>query len=423
MSKNTTLIIVAAIILLAVAINSGYKFTGGLIDVGNWQYQENANQVSTSYDSSSYIGYLYVNYTKPTNAIYALWQIKHSTASTYNITIPSACFNQNSLILRVTSESASTTQSSAECFDGTSWVILSTKSASVAGGGNPGSYQNLMTDGNWNSGASGWNNLGWYDASQFYGGQSIYEEAIWWNIGQVAVSVNGVCGSTNNVCTSGTSTDIADTNNNYLWNCVGSNGGTTASCSVVKCTDINWSNPESGVCVGASAQQTSNCGNTRFTPGTLTCGSGQTCVADHCVNNACVPTGIYTPALSTFCGSKSVVNSCGNSSTQTGTLSCSSGQTCTNNACVTPSCTDSSWTPDPALTCSGMNVTQTSNCGNSRIILGTKNCAVNVQVPTGLTIGTATSTSIQLSWNAISGMSYNIYRSTSPNGPWVKING
>jgi len=44
--------------------------------------------------------------------------------------------------------------------------------------------------------------------------------------------VNGACGSTNNVCLSGTTSDLADDATNYKWSCVGSNGGTTASCSV-----------------------------------------------------------------------------------------------------------------------------------------------------------------------------------------------
>lgn len=35
-------------------------------------------------------------------------------------------------------------------------------------------------------------------------------------------------------------------------------------------------------------------------------------------------------------------------------------------------CVDSTWTPDPALTCVGTNVTQTSNCGTTRTTAGTK---------------------------------------------------
>ena len=56
----------------------------------------------------------------------------------------------------------------------------------------------------------------------------------------------------------------------------------------------------------------------------------------------------YTPALNTFCGSKTVVDNCGTSSTKTGTLTCVSPATCggggTSNVCgntvVTPTCFD-----------------------------------------------------------------------------------
>ena len=46
--------------------------------------------------------------------------------------------------------------------------------------------------------------------------------------------INGQCGSTNNACTLGTLNDIADNSTHYLWQCIGLNGGTTASCSLAK---------------------------------------------------------------------------------------------------------------------------------------------------------------------------------------------
>ena len=46
-----------------------------------------------------------------------------------------------------------------------------------------------------------------------------------------------------------------------------------------------------------------------------------------------------------------------------------------NNAQTT--CTDTTWTPDPALTCTGTNVTQTSNCGKTRVVGGTKDCSTS----------------------------------------------
>lgn len=46
--------------------------------------------------------------------------------------------------------------------------------------------------------------------------------------------VNGDCGSLKNTCDRGTFKDTTDTSTNYRWDCVGSNGGSTASCSVLK---------------------------------------------------------------------------------------------------------------------------------------------------------------------------------------------
>ena len=46
--------------------------------------------------------------------------------------------------------------------------------------------------------------------------------------------VNGSCGSSNNSCLTGTLQDTTDSSTHYLWNCLGSGGGSTASCSVAK---------------------------------------------------------------------------------------------------------------------------------------------------------------------------------------------
>jgi len=44
--------------------------------------------------------------------------------------------------------------------------------------------------------------------------------------------VHGSCGTTQNTCTAGTLSDTTDSSTNYLWQCAGTNGGTTASCSL-----------------------------------------------------------------------------------------------------------------------------------------------------------------------------------------------
>ncbi len=55
---------------------------------------------------------------------------------------------------------------------------------------------------------------------------------------------------------------------------------------------------------------------------------------------------------------------------------------CYTSACTLPPppCTDSSWTPSAADTCSNQTVKQTSNCGRTRVVNGTKNCSVVVPV-------------------------------------------
>ncbi|MDD4937773.1 MAG: hypothetical protein PHX34_02030 [Candidatus Shapirobacteria bacterium] len=46
--------------------------------------------------------------------------------------------------------------------------------------------------------------------------------------------INGACGSSKNTCTKGTLNDTTDSSTYYKWQCVGSNGGTTASCTKKK---------------------------------------------------------------------------------------------------------------------------------------------------------------------------------------------
>ncbi|MEX0931793.1 MAG: peptidoglycan-binding domain-containing protein [Candidatus Paceibacterota bacterium] len=44
--------------------------------------------------------------------------------------------------------------------------------------------------------------------------------------------ISGSCGTQNNICLSGTLSDRIDTTTSHLWSCLGSNGGTTASCTL-----------------------------------------------------------------------------------------------------------------------------------------------------------------------------------------------
>lgn len=89
---------------------------------------------------------------------------------------------------------------------------------------------------------------------------------------QVNNIINGVCGSTNNVCAQGALVDIADLPASYQWNCNGLYGGSNAptTCSACKVVDSSWTPALSSVCSSTSVMQTSNCGTQRTMPGTAT---------------------------------------------------------------------------------------------------------------------------------------------------------
>lgn len=76
---------------------------------------------------------------------------------------------------------------------------------------------------------------------------------------------------------------------------------------------------------------------------------------------ACVPS-TWTPDLSTICVGVNTTqtSNCGTTRTLSGTKVC---------------CTDTTWTPNQSTICTGTPVTQISNCGMSRQVYGTKNCA------------------------------------------------
>ncbi|HEY4495742.1 MAG TPA: hypothetical protein VJC04_00055, partial [Candidatus Paceibacterota bacterium] len=67
--------------------------------------------------------------------------------------------------------------------------------------------------------------------------------------GDVTPVINGQCGTTLNACTAGALSDTADSATQYLWQCVGLNNGSTASCSVQKPSAL------SGACKNLLSQQ------------------------------------------------------------------------------------------------------------------------------------------------------------------------
>lgn len=149
-------------------------------------YQETANQstVCGGLGTGSYSvqqGYLYIDYTKPTNAQSpSIWQIKHGGRSTYNITIPSNCWSQSPLEFRVRADAAASVP---QCYTGSSWTSIGNPDSVTSCDGWPPVSPSRMYDGDWDTGA-GWDtNQGRW--SNFYRSPcpgNLYEEAMWWNL-------------------------------------------------------------------------------------------------------------------------------------------------------------------------------------------------------------------------------------------------
>ena len=65
--------------------------------------------------------------------------------------------------------------------------------------------------------------------------------------------VNGGCAATLNMCVAGSFGDTADTDTDHLWQCAGSGGGTTASCSLPKEVEPPPPPPEPKICADGAA--------------------------------------------------------------------------------------------------------------------------------------------------------------------------
>lgn len=162
-------------------------------------YQETAN-VSTSCGgtvgvSSGYSiyndvgspnrGYVEVTYKKPTNTLEAIWQIKHGSLATYNITIPSACFKEYVKVRLVSSTNVSGSRpkySYPECYNGSAWVQIGTYNQfGTQSAPDEGAIGNewKVSDGDWSTAAHyTYFTGGWVD--NLYKGSDLYEEAIYW---------------------------------------------------------------------------------------------------------------------------------------------------------------------------------------------------------------------------------------------------
>src|SRR3989344_650953 len=92
----------------------------------------------------------------------------------------------------------------------------------------------------------------------------------------VPTPINGSCSTILNTCTTGTFSDATDTATNRLWSCIGTNGGTTASCSQPITT------PSSTKFITNNRVYVNTTGvNTRNNPGT----TGTTVLGTHTTND------------------------------------------------------------------------------------------------------------------------------------------
>jgi hypothetical protein len=105
--------------------NCGLNYSGNYSSSGTWTDIENAYDKNWNTYASSTLGYayIYINYTKPINSNSAKWQIK-DTHVTENLTIPSDCFSQNIIQLRIYNEDPSLEYNNYYCRNSTDWHKL-----------------------------------------------------------------------------------------------------------------------------------------------------------------------------------------------------------------------------------------------------------------------------------------------------------
>lgn len=160
-------------------------------------YQETANySTDCGLDTGSYssvfdnnIKYNYeiflTNYSKPSDAINtSLWTVKHGVLDVYNISIPTACWNQEPLQFGIWSD-YNGGDSQPVCYNGSAWIDIGTYNVngSCPGWGNTVPFENLI-DGNWNTWGKGSTTGSWVTGGdgQSCDGAKVYEEAMWWVI-------------------------------------------------------------------------------------------------------------------------------------------------------------------------------------------------------------------------------------------------
>jgi len=136
----------------------------------------------------------------------------------------------------------------------------------------------------------------------------------------------------------------------------------------------------------SSAGGTATCGATsNLAPGSFYAivGSNSPTNTNYCDNIGVSSTGSVSSNIIQTAGICKYISSCSSSSQSISNYAdgtnCGTSYQCQGGSCV---CVDSSWSPSPSTICSGSSFTQTSNCGNTRIISGTKSCITNVYLST-----------------------------------------
>ena len=160
------------------------------ISTASEQKTLNATQISVGLSSNT----LYINYSKPSQAIRrtSLWQVKHGNHSTYNISIPELCWNQEPLQLKMTSffsggvSPAWQSNSTQYCLSNAGWTQIGNVSSSEGSAGTigPNSDQVQRMFDNDYSTASCYYVLGtpkwWGSCTGTYTSANIYEETMFW---------------------------------------------------------------------------------------------------------------------------------------------------------------------------------------------------------------------------------------------------
>ena len=165
-------------------------------DIIKYCYQESANETNQSGTDTNcalkYSGsysesgdYVYINYTKPSTADSALWQVKHGNSSQntpYNATIPASCFNYypQTLSLRIYAVEGT---SYGDCFNGTWNTITSNFTEPVIIESHTANGIYKMYDGDWSTSTFKWDALTWSNCN--FGDcmtGRFYEEAMNWHV-------------------------------------------------------------------------------------------------------------------------------------------------------------------------------------------------------------------------------------------------